>query len=169
MPRYSGDSDQSWSTPVRRGPYTIPAKIALSAGLSTRIAMGADTHFNVTNDGIAIGGYDVVAYFVSGKPHRGTAAYSVIWEGAEWHFTNDENRGLFVASPETYAPVYGGFCSMAMAGGNVVEVDFEKAWIVSGGNFTSMSMKVFTDAGCVVRTAWSAGPTNAGRRLAKRS
>ena len=74
--------------------------------------MGADTHFNVTNDGIAIGGYDVVAYFVSGKPHRGTAAYSVIWEGAEWHFTNDEN---------------------------------------------------------VVRTAWSAGPTNAGRRLAKRS
>lgn len=95
--------------------------------------MGADTHFNVTNDGIAIGGYDVVAYFVSGKPHRGTAAYSVIWEGAEWHFTNDENRGLFVASPETYAPVYGGFCSMAMAGGNVVEVDFEKAWIVSGG------------------------------------
>ena len=104
----------------------------LSVGLSARIAHGADTHFNVTDNGIAIGGYDVVVYFASGKPQRGVGGHSFTWSGAEWHFVNNEHRTLFAASPETYAPSYGGWCSMGMAGGRVVEVDFETAWVVSG-------------------------------------
>lgn len=61
-----------------------------------------------TSEG-AIDGYDAVAYFVSGAPAKGAKAFVHKWNGADWFFVSAENRDLFRADPEKYAPRYGGY------------------------------------------------------------
>ena len=68
----------------------------------------ADTLQYATENG-AIDGYDPVAYFDDGQPERGSPDITATWNGAEWHFTIIEHRDAFVASPEKYAPQYGGY------------------------------------------------------------
>ncbi len=57
----------------------------------------------------AIDGYDPVAYFVSNAPAKGAKAFTHNWSGADWYFVSAENRDLFKADPEKYAPRYGGY------------------------------------------------------------
>ena len=64
---------------------------------------------NIDSDGIAIKGYDTVAYFTVGKPLKGSKQFSHDWNGAKWLFAGKEHLDLFVSSPEKYAPQYGGY------------------------------------------------------------
>jgi YHS domain-containing protein len=64
---------------------------------------------NVDKDGIAIKGYDPVAYFDEGRPVKGTEEYSFEWNGAKWFFSSKEHMGSFRENPEKYAPQYGGY------------------------------------------------------------
>jgi len=64
---------------------------------------------NKLNDGIAIKGYDTVAYHTEGHAVKGNKNFSYKWNDAEWHFVSAENRDLFAADPERYAPQYGGY------------------------------------------------------------
>jgi YHS domain-containing protein len=59
--------------------------------------------------GIAIHGYDTVAYHTENRAVRGKSEFSYEWNDAEWHFASAENRDLFAADPDRYAPQYGGF------------------------------------------------------------
>ena len=59
--------------------------------------------------GVAIDGYDPVAYFTQGQALKGSEAYTHFWNDAEWRFINTEHRELFVANPVKYAPRHGGF------------------------------------------------------------
>lgn len=59
--------------------------------------------------GVAIKGYDTVAYFTEGHAVKGQSKFSFNWNDAEWHFASAENRNLFAADPELYAPKYGGY------------------------------------------------------------
>jgi YHS domain-containing protein len=59
--------------------------------------------------GVAIQGYDTVAYFTDGRPVKGNSNYSYIWNEAEWHFASAEHRDLFAANPKKYSPHHGGF------------------------------------------------------------
>ena len=53
---------------------------------------------------LAVGGYDPVAYFTKGQPVEGKKEFQTRWMDAEWRFASAENRDLFVAAPEKYAP-----------------------------------------------------------------
>jgi YHS domain-containing protein len=64
---------------------------------------------NVDKDGIAIKGYDPVAYFDEGRPVKGTEKYSFEWNGAKWFFSSKEHLESFRENPEIYAPQYGGY------------------------------------------------------------
>lgn len=64
---------------------------------------------NKSNNGIAIKGYDSVAYHTEGRAIKGNKNFSYKWNDAEWYFATAENRDLFAANPERYAPQYGGF------------------------------------------------------------
>ncbi len=64
---------------------------------------------NAGPDGIAIKGYDPVAYFTEGKPVKGTSEFTHKWNGAVWQFANKESFNLFSTAPEKYAPQYGGY------------------------------------------------------------
>ena len=91
----------------------------------------AGSAVNVTPDGIAIDGYDTVAYFTQGEAAKGDPAFSHEWNGATWHFANAENRDRFIADPEAYAPQFGGWCAYALSVGEyAAEVDPAAAWRV---------------------------------------
>ena len=73
--------------------------------------------------GLALGGYDAVSYFTESKAVKGSKTYSVEWKDATWLFSSDINRQRFVASPEAFAPQYGGYCSNQMSLGNLSDID----------------------------------------------
>lgn len=87
----------------------------------------------VDEQGIAIDGYDPVAYFLSDQPAQGMAEHSLEWGGATWWFSTAENRALFVASPESYAPAYGGWCAYGMADGYAAQTDPVNGWTIADG------------------------------------
>ncbi|MBC6439786.1 MAG: YHS domain-containing protein [Rhodospirillales bacterium] len=94
----------------------------------------AGTAVNITPDGIAIGGWDTVAYFTENRAVAGSEEFSHEWDGATWLFSSAENRDLFAGDPETYAPQFGGWCAYALSKGPyAAEVDPENAWTVRDG------------------------------------
>lgn len=62
-----------------------------------------------TNKGIAIEGYDTVAYFTENAAIKGRPEFRFRWKNAEWHFASAENKNLFADNPRKYAPQYGGY------------------------------------------------------------
>lgn len=67
---------------------------------------------NVDKAGLAMRGYDPVAYFTVGKPTKGDAKFTARHDGATYQFADAANRDLFLKDPAKYAPAFGGFCAM---------------------------------------------------------
>ena len=89
-------------------------------------------HFNL-DDGIAIKGYDPVAYFTQNKAVKGKKELAVSHQGVLYYFSSAENKALFKAAPFKYEPEYGGWCAYAMGNtGEKVSVDPETFKIVNG-------------------------------------
>lgn len=104
--------------------------VMVASALVTHLAH-AETNVNVTPDGVAIGGYDTVAYFTQGEAVMGDPSFSHDWNGAVWQFANVENQALFADNPEAYAPQFGGWCAYALSVGEyAAEVDPAVAWSV---------------------------------------
>ena len=59
--------------------------------------------------GVAIRGYDPVAYQTEGRALKGKKEFFYDWNDATWRFASAENRDLFAADPERYATQYGGY------------------------------------------------------------
>ena len=90
--------------------------------------------------GVAIEGYDPVAYFTEGRPVKGSAEFAEEWLGASWHFANAAHREAFVGDPDKYIPQFGGYCSKAMSDGVVKSLDPE-AWRIIDGKLYVFSSK----------------------------
>lgn len=89
-------------------------------------------HYNLS-DGIAIKGYDPVAYFEQGKAVKGNKDMAVYVWGETYYFSSVTNKELFKANPAKYEPEYGGWCAYAMgAKGEKVSIDPETFKIVNG-------------------------------------
>ena len=88
---------------------SVVAGVALSV-----IALASSAgEFNESN-GVAIKGYDPVAFFKDSKPVRGKDDLRFEYKGSTFVFANAENRAAFAADPEKYAPQYGGYCALAL-------------------------------------------------------
>lgn len=87
---------------------------------------------NTTFFGTALKGYDTVAYHAVGRTVEGSRRFSHTWRGATWRFASAENRDLFAADPERYAPAYGGYCAYGMTQGAKVDID-PTAWRIVDG------------------------------------
>lgn len=94
---------------------------------------------NVGPDGVAIKGYDTVAYFTESRPMKGSPEFVHSWRDAKWYFAKAEHRDLFAADPERYAPQFGGFCANGMSMGKVVAADPEAWTIVDGKLYIKFS------------------------------
>ena len=81
--------------------------------------------------GVAIGGYDAVAYHTDKRATPGNPDITVEHGGATYRFATEANKALFIAQPARYAPQYGGYCAWAVASGYTAKGDPE-AWTVVG-------------------------------------
>ena len=98
---------------------------------------------NTTAAGVAVDGFDMVAYFELGSPVKGRADHSVTYKGAKWLFATSGHKKAFAADPARYAPKYNGFCAVAVSEGAAAEVDFVNGWtIVDGELFLNWSADV---------------------------
>lgn len=68
-------------------------------------------------DGIAISGFDTVAFFTQQRAVVGKPEFSTEWAGATWRFSSAEHLALFKANPEKYALQYGGHCAWCVSEG----------------------------------------------------
>ena len=98
--------------------------------------------------GVAIEGYDPVAYFTESRPVEGRKQWSHEWNGATWRFASAANRDLFAKEPERYAPQYGGYCAWAVANGYTAGIEPE-AWAIRDG-------KLYLNYDLEIREKWMA-------------
>ncbi len=69
------------------------------------------------HSGLAIDGYDPVAYFTDQRPVPGSSEVELLAKGAVWRFHKASNRAFFAANPEIYGPQFGGYDPVDMARG----------------------------------------------------
>lgn len=92
--------------------------------------------FNLGKNGLAIEGYDPVAYFKQNKAVKGSSGLAVVHQGVTYYFSSAENKEEFKKNPSKYEPQYGGWCAYAMGkDGSKVDVDPETFKIVDGKLF----------------------------------
>lgn len=93
-------------------------------------------------NGIAIGGYDPVAYFTDNKPVEGKETFSFVWNDTKWLFSTQANLDAFKANPSMYAPQFGGFCAYGVSENHKSPTD-PNAWtIVDNKLYLNYSKKV---------------------------
>jgi len=78
---------------------------------------------NLDEQGLALRGYDPVAYFTDGKAVEGKKEFNSSWNNVGWHFVNEENRDKFEQDPEKYAPANGGYCTFGVVLGKKFDGD----------------------------------------------
>ena len=83
--------------------------------------------------GIAIMGYDPVAYFTKGQAMKGSEKFAHTWLGTPWHFAYAKHRDLFAADPRKYAPQFGGYCADGVAYGQKTANIDPEAWRIIDG------------------------------------
>lgn len=108
---------------IRRGIASIGFVVGLFAALGATWPVAAATTERIVVNrftGIAIEGFDPVAYFVEGRPVRGVAEFEASQGGVVWRFRNEGNRASFLAHPEIYGPQFGGYDPTAVARGVTV-------------------------------------------------
>ncbi len=98
---------------------------------SNSLSGGVDP-VNKNDKGLALRGYDAVAYFTEGKPVAGRAEFQHKWNGAVWQFSSAANRDAFTKNTEKYAPQYGGYCAYAVSRGYTADGDPQVWKIVDG-------------------------------------
>lgn len=111
----------------------------LGAGLARA---GTPHSVNVNEQGVAIHGYDPVAYFRVGEPVEGRPELSASHEGATYHFSSSENLTAFQADPDSYTPRYGGFCAMGTALGKKLDIDPAAFTVVDGELYLNLNLDV---------------------------
>ena len=96
--------------------------------------------------GAVIKGYDPVAYFVDGRPRKGSEDFTVEYGGARWLFASAANKAKFKAEPDKYVPAYGGYCAYGVAQGYLVKIEPD-AWSIKNG-------KLFLNYDSSVQEEW---------------
>jgi YHS domain-containing protein len=101
---------------------------------------------NFERNGLAIDGYDPVAYATEKKPVKGSPEFRADYHGATFQFASAAHRDTFAANPEKYAPQYGGYCAYGMAKGYKAAID--------PAAFTVVGDKLYLNYSETVRSQW---------------
>jgi hypothetical protein len=123
----------------------ISRRLVVILGLAAALPVFAQSKPDAVNkdgSGIAIKGYDPVAYFTQSKPVKGSPAFTYHWLKATWWFASAEDRDEFARSPEKYAPQYGGYCAYGVSQGHTAPIDPEAWTIVEGKLYLNYSKGV---------------------------
>jgi hypothetical protein len=135
---------------------SIAIALVFAVGLSAQDETALHKkHYNLEN-GIAVSGYDVVAYFTQNKAVKGSKDNAVFYTGSTYYFSSTANKEEFKKNPAKYEPAYGGWCSYAMgAKGEKVEID-PKTFKIVNGKLNLFYNKLFNNT----LTDWNKDETN---------
>ena len=122
--------------------------IFISLILFSASAYAVDPTYTALFSNKAIKGYDTVAYFTENKPVKGSEDFSFEYKGAQWLFSSAENKALFEANPEKYAPQYGGYCAYAVAQNSTASIKPEL--------FTIHNGKLYLNYNSSINDKWNA-------------
>src|SRR6266508_3574524 len=115
-------------------PAGLLAAFMAIGGLAAPVAIrAATTEYIVVdrNSGLAINGFDPVAYFIDGVASLGKGDFEASFAGAVWRFRNEGNRGAFIADPDIYMPQFGGYDPIGVARGVAIAGE-PRLWVLSG-------------------------------------
>jgi len=118
----------------RRNPHKIKRGISivlLTIGAAVT-NLPAGQLVNVDPNGIALQGYDPVAYFTDGGPVKGTQELSASYNGATYYFASAEHKAQFEKEPGKYAPRFGGYCAFAVSRGDTAPISVDAFQIIHG-------------------------------------
>jgi hypothetical protein len=120
---------------------------AILASVAPPACQAATTERVVANrfTGLAIEGFDPVAYFVDGRPVRGLPDFEAGFSGVVWRFHNEGNMASFLAHPEVYGPRFGGYDPTDLARG-VTLAGNPLFWVISGQRLYLFGMEANRDA-----------------------
>jgi YHS domain-containing protein len=118
----------------------------LTSLLSVVVAVSAFAGEYFAKDGVAISGYDPVAYFAEMKPVKGSPEFHAEYQGSTFHFSTAANRDTFIPNPDKFAPQYGGYCAFGMARGYKAVID--------PAAFTVVDDKLYLNYSKTVRSQW---------------
>lgn len=104
--------------------------LALS-GLFGSLASATETVVVDWHTGLAIDGYDPVAFFTDGKSTPGSPAFELTYDGVVWRFCNVGNRAAFAARPDVYMPQFGGYDPLGVVQGVAVAGN-PNVWLITG-------------------------------------
>ncbi|GAB5430729.1 MAG: YHS domain-containing (seleno)protein [Epibacterium sp.] len=115
--------------------------LAFSVALATSsLAAGVDV--NASSTGLAMQGYDPVAYFTEGEANKGSYKLTSTFDEATYWFASEENKELFEANPEAYVPAYGGYCAFGAAMGFKFDGDPHQWKIVDDVLYLNLSKDI---------------------------
>ena len=127
----------------------VMAAVAIAYFIMNEDAPGGAVN-TLGTDGVAIRGYDPVAYFTEGAPKEGKPGFSVEYKDATWQFASAANKALFEADPEKYVPAYGGYCAYGVAQGYLVKIEPD-AWAIRDG-------RLYLNYDQSIQKSWSEKP-----------
>jgi len=122
--------------------------ITVLTGLVAASVAGANNATNVSHGltakgyGLAVHGYDVVAYFTKGRPTIGRAKFSAVHNEATYRFASEDHLKTFTDNPEKYLPQYGGYCAYGVAVGAKFDGDPHQWRIVAGKLYLNLNPEV---------------------------
>lgn len=141
--------------------FSRAPRSALTASIITALSLActaglASAHVNTDKAGVALEGYDPVAYFTQQKPVAGDPGITHAWGGATYRFASTANRDAFAKNPTRYAPQFGGYCAWAVSQGYTAPID-PAAWKV-------VDDKLYLNYSPSVQRQWEADQANLIRK-----
>lgn len=122
--------------------------IKVSTVISLLVLLATFVSVGVTpvraDEPLAIKGYDPVAYFTTAKATKGDPHINYAWDDAVYRFASTKHRDIFKSDPDKYAPVYRGFCTVALARGVRFVADPNK-WLIHDGRLHVFGSSVDLD------------------------
>jgi len=121
-----------------KNPTLIRLLTKLSLALLLTFAIGSHAFaqskslLNLDKSGLAVQGYDVVAFFTDAKPVKGDAQFTSSYGGATYRFASAEHKAAFDKEPAKYAPQFGGYCAYAVSKNTTASIEPDAFQIVNG-------------------------------------
>ncbi|MGM4985836.1 MULTISPECIES: YHS domain-containing (seleno)protein [Rhizobium] len=135
--------------------HFLPLAAATALAISTASVALADEIY--ATNGVAINGYDAVAYFTDHKPVKGSDKFTTNYKGTTFYFASAAHRDAFAGNPEHYAPQFGGYCAYGTAEGHKAPTEPQAFTVVDDKlylNYNDHVMQTWrTDIGGYIKKA----------------
>ena len=120
----------------------VCALLTVATATASAVDSKTSPKVNVDQSGLALQGFDPVAFFTQSQAVLGKADQTATHAGATYRFADAKNKALFVAEPTKYVPQYGGFCAFGASKGQCFPIDISTWQVMNGKLYFNKSGEV---------------------------